>query len=341
METLQEETKKSHPTFPTAAKIEMTGATTNNASLEPQQQQQPADPVTNSLLNNNSNNNNNTSSSSVEKDESKMIATATMTTGFQKNYCIHKVIRVKKKTAVRPSLHEFFKKAAMAAAARQQQQQRPATRHGGRRENTNIFTATTGTSLIQKKKKTKPPRFLADGAAANSSDIDAAGASSSVKSHSSGGGGSSSNSRKRKNNGSTADHNQQGSNQKHLKVAPSTETTHTHRVDHPEVATIQPKTNDSTSTSIMMMIDATSHTAASQQAESLHNDNNPAPVGKTPSALASAKLAAVGLAGLTQQEIVELSYRPDSATESDFPVIPLPRATDVVMGRGSRVAKHQ
>jgi hypothetical protein len=193
--------------------------------------------------------------------------------------------------------------------------------------------------IIQKKKK--KPRFLADGAASSDDAGGVASSSSSVKSHDGnissggGGGGSSSNSRKRKHNGSTADHNK-GSNKK---VAPSTETTHTHRVDHPEVATIQPKTIESTSTSVMM-IDATSNTAASEQAESLHNDN-PVPVGKAAAALATAKGAAVGLAGLTQQEIVELSYRPDSAAEKDFPVIPLPRSTDVIMGRGSRVAKHQ
>jgi hypothetical protein len=309
-----EEAKEVETKNPVSTPVMTVAAT--NASLELQQLQHqqlvaPAEKSSSPL--------NNTSISGGEKDE-KMIIT-TMTTTFQINYNI--AIRVKKAKAKRPSLHAFYKQAAMAAAARLER--RPSSsRHGGRRENTNIVTSTTGALIKSTQKK---PRFSSS---VKSHDDDRSSGSRSI---------SSSNSRKQraaaagKRKSNRTDPKGSPSAKKHKKAAPpaAIDTSTNNLVsngrtpfplDNPE-ATTRPNTHDTPSSS-------------NRQRAKSRIKNTPVSV-----VVASAAVAA-RLAGMTtREEFVVLPYRPDSAAQKDFPTIPLPRAIDVVLGRGSRVAKHQ
>jgi hypothetical protein len=300
-------------------------AATDNANLEQQQQQlvAPADKTSSSLLN--------TSivSGVVEKDEKMILSTTTtMAGGFQK-FNFNKAIRVKKAKAKRPSLHAFYKQAAMAAAARLERRTSTTARNtsGSRRENTNIVTYTTGNNGGLIKSTQKKPRFSTASSSSSSVNILADGSSGSRRAVG-----------KRKSNRNTD--RKSPATKKHKKAAPPSpidtatnnhvSTSHTpSQLDHPEGATIQSNTNNSSTPN-----------SWNRQLQARKPRIKNTPVSVT-AATAAAAVAARAASMTTLEERVELPYRPDSAELKVFPIIPLPRSIDVVLGRGSRIAKHK
>jgi hypothetical protein len=274
--------------------------------------------------------NNTFSFSSTEKDDAmlKTLRGDGTLNHIDSSKSLIRMVRVKKKKATRPSFDAFFQEAAAVAAARLER--RPNTRHGGRRNGT---------------------YFSTNGEIKKAGEASVGHGSNSISSTNSLSGKIKKNGkrayRKRKTEKDSRGAKEDGHHSKKPKTAPISARAPAMEANNNPAA----KTTNSAHAVAQKNVyletndDVYAHTSEGESTESFTPNLEKSMHTQTqlPASLKYRKKPSHHKAHKQlplDRPFVDLPYRPDNAPEDDFPPIPIPRAGDVLFGRGSSIALH-